>query len=74
LRDLLTHRTGLPRHDWVHMGGQLDNAGMLTALSHLEPNKPFRRAYQYRNLMYLVAGLVLELADSRDQRAGVIED
>jgi CubicO group peptidase (beta-lactamase class C family) len=27
LRDLLTHRTGVPRHDWVHMGGHLDNAG-----------------------------------------------
>ena len=59
LRDLLTHRTGLPRHDWVHMGGHLDNAGMLTAL-RLEPSKPFRSAYQYQNLMYLVAGLVLD--------------
>ncbi len=60
LRDLLTHRTGLPRHDWVHMGGHLDNAGMLAALRHLEPSKPFRSAYQYQNLMYLVAGIVLE--------------
>jgi CubicO group peptidase (beta-lactamase class C family) len=60
LRDLLTHRTGLPRHDWVHMAGHLDNAGMLEALRHLEPSKPFRSAYQYNNLMYLVARLVLE--------------
>jgi CubicO group peptidase (beta-lactamase class C family) len=60
LRDLLTHRTGLPRHDWVHMGGHLDNAGMLAALRHLEPSKPFRSTYQYQNLMYLVAGIVLE--------------
>jgi CubicO group peptidase (beta-lactamase class C family) len=60
LRDLLTHRTGLPRHDWVHMSGHLDNAGMLAALRHLEPSKPFRSAYQYQNLMYLVAGIVLE--------------
>jgi CubicO group peptidase (beta-lactamase class C family) len=40
LRDLLTHRIGLPRHDWVHLGGHLDNAGMLDALRHLEPSKP----------------------------------
>ncbi len=60
LRDLLTHRTGVPRHDWVHMGGHLDNAGMLGALRHLKPSKPFRSAYQYQNLMYLVAGIVLE--------------
>jgi CubicO group peptidase (beta-lactamase class C family) len=60
LRDLLTHRTGLPRHDLVHMDGHLDNAGMLAALSHLEPSKPFRGAWQYSNIMYFVAGLVLE--------------
>jgi CubicO group peptidase (beta-lactamase class C family) len=60
LRDLLTHRTGLPRHDGVHMDGHLDNAGVLAALSHLEPSKPFRGSWQYNNLMYLVAGLVLE--------------
>lgn len=60
LRDLLTHRTGLPRHDLVHMDGHLDNAGTLAALRHLEPSKPFRRTWQYNNLMYLVAGLVLE--------------
>ena len=60
LRDLLTHRTGLPRHDWVHMGGALDYAGMLAALQHLEPSKPFRSAWQYNNLAYVVAGLVLE--------------
>src|SRR5215831_14104192 len=60
LRDLLTHRTGLPRHDWVHTPGHLDNAGMLAVLRHLEPNKEFRSAYQYNNLMYLVAGMVAE--------------
>jgi CubicO group peptidase (beta-lactamase class C family) len=60
LRDLLTHRTGLPRHDWVHMGGHLDNAGILAALRHLEPSKPFRSTWQYNNLAYLVAGLMLE--------------
>jgi CubicO group peptidase (beta-lactamase class C family) len=60
LRDLLTHRTGLPRHDGVHVDGHLDHAGILAALSHLEPSKPFRGAWQYSNLMYFVAGLVLE--------------
>jgi len=60
LRDLLTHRTGLPRHDLVHMDGHLDNAGILAALRHLAPSKPFRGGWQYNNLMYFVAGLVLE--------------
>jgi CubicO group peptidase (beta-lactamase class C family) len=60
LRDLLTHRTGLPRHDWIHTPGHLDNAGMLAALRHLELSKEFRSAYQYNNLMYLVAGMLAE--------------
>jgi CubicO group peptidase (beta-lactamase class C family) len=60
LRDLLTHRTGLPRHDWVHQPGLLDNAGMLAALRHLDPSKEFRSAFQYQNIMYLVAGMVAE--------------
>jgi CubicO group peptidase (beta-lactamase class C family) len=60
VRDLLIHRTGLPRHDWVHTPGHLDNAGMLAALRQLEPSKEFRSAHQYNNLMYLVAGMVAE--------------
>jgi len=60
LRDLLTHRTGLPRHDWVHQPGHLDNAGMLAALRHLDPSKEFRSAFQYQNIMYLAAGMVAE--------------
>ncbi len=59
-RDLLTHRTGLPRHDWVHQPGHLDNAGMLAALRHLDPSREFRSAFQYQNIMYLVAGMVAE--------------
>ena len=46
LRDLLTHRTGLPRHDWVHTPGHLDNAGVLAALRHLDPSREFRSAFQ----------------------------
>jgi hypothetical protein len=33
---------------------------MLAALLDLEPSKEFRSAYQYNNLMYLVAGMVAE--------------
>jgi CubicO group peptidase (beta-lactamase class C family) len=33
---------------------------MLAVLRHLEPSKEFRSAYQYNNLMYLVAGMVAE--------------
>jgi len=34
VRDLLLHRTGLPRHDWVHMPGTLDRMGLVSALRY----------------------------------------
>jgi CubicO group peptidase (beta-lactamase class C family) len=58
--DMLTHRSGLPRHDWVHLPGQLSRAQMLAALAHLEPSRDFRTSYQYQNLLYNAAGMLAE--------------
>ena len=58
--DLLCHRTGLPRHDWIHAPGDLSTSQIISALRHLEPNCNLRAAYQYQNLGYLVAGHIAE--------------
>src|SRR5205085_9981482 len=60
VRDLLCHHWGLPRHDWIHMPGDLSRAQMLAALRHLEPSQDIRNAFQYQNLGYVAAGLVAE--------------
>lgn len=62
-RDLLTHRTGLPRHDklWVNNPG-LAGSALLQRLPYLKMTAPLRQRYQYNNLMYEVAGLVTERA------------
>ena len=60
VRDLLCHHSGLPRHDWIHMPGDLSPAQMLAALRYLEPSKDIRSVFQYCNLGYLVAGMVTE--------------
>ncbi len=60
VRDLLLHRTGLPRHDWVHMPGTLDRMGMVSALRYLKPTAELRAKWQYQNLMYNLAGVVAE--------------
>lgn len=60
VRDLLCHHSGLPRHDWIHMPGDLSNAQMLAALRHLAPSKDLRDTFQYSNLGYLVAGMITE--------------
>lgn len=60
VRDLLSHQSGLPRHDWVHVPGDLSPAEMLPLMRHLELSRDIRAAWQYNNLCYNVAGLLIE--------------
>jgi CubicO group peptidase (beta-lactamase class C family) len=60
VRDLLCHHSGLPRHDWVWLPGDLSPAQMLAAMRYLEPSDDIRSTHQYLNLGYLVASIVAE--------------
>ena len=60
VRDLLSHHTGLPRHDWIWMPGDLSRAEMLAALRYIEPSRDVRTAFQYSNLGYHAASIVAE--------------
>jgi CubicO group peptidase (beta-lactamase class C family) len=60
VRDLLCHHSGLPRHDWVWLPGDLTPAQMLAAMRYLEPSDDIRSTHQYLNLGYLVASIVAE--------------
>ena len=60
VRDLLCHLSGLPRHDWIWLPGDLSPAQMLAALRYLEPSDDIRSTHQYLNLGYLVASMVAE--------------
>lgn len=55
-RDLVTHRTGLPRHDFIRMSTYVDRAEVVRRLRYMPPSKSFREGYQYNNLMYVTAG------------------
>jgi CubicO group peptidase (beta-lactamase class C family) len=64
-RDLLTHRSGLPRYDLLWYGSSLTREELFGRLRYLEPSKGFRSFYQYQNLMYMTAGyLVGQVAGS----------
>ncbi len=55
--DLLSHRTGLPRHDLSWYFNRDDKREeMIARLRYLEPNKPLREVFQYNNFMFLSAG------------------
>ena len=60
VRDLLCHRTGLPRHDMLWEGTPFDRDELFRRLRYLPFSETFRSKYQYCNLMYMAAGVVLE--------------
>jgi CubicO group peptidase (beta-lactamase class C family) len=62
-RDLVTHRSGLPRHDLVWYNATRTRAELVAVLKYLEPSESFREKFQYQNLMFLTAGhLAAEVA------------
>lgn len=60
LRDLASHRSGLPRHDLMWYGSAASREELVHRLRHLQPSKPFRYVFQYQNMMYVTAGLLIE--------------
>jgi CubicO group peptidase (beta-lactamase class C family) len=59
-RDLVTHRSGLPRHDLLWYASGLSRRELYERLRHLEPSKPLRSLWQYQNLMFMTAGYLEE--------------
>jgi len=59
VQDLLCHQSGVPRHDWLHMPGDLSAAELLAPMRYLEPSRDIRAVFQYNNLCYNAAGLVI---------------
>ncbi len=63
-RDLVTHRSGLPRHDMSWYNSPATRKEMFERLRYLEPGKDFRTTFQYQNLMFMTAGyLASQVAD-----------
>ncbi len=58
--DLVTHRSGLPRHDALWYNATLSRQELAARLRWLEPSRDFRTDFQYNNLMYLTAGVLVE--------------
>jgi len=56
-RDLVTHRSGLPRHDLLWYNNNESTRGELVGrLAHLELTADLREKFQYNNLMFMTAG------------------
>ena len=60
VRDLITHRGGLPNADnlWTH--GDNSREEVIRRIRFIKPTYSFRGGYVYHNVMYTVAGAVIE--------------
>lgn len=60
--DLLSHRTGLPRHEFSWMAHpEKSRAELVAQLRHLPLSRDIRQTFQYCNLGYLTAGYLIEV-------------
>ncbi|KAF9524480.1 beta-lactamase/transpeptidase-like protein [Crepidotus variabilis] len=54
IQDLLSHRTGMPRHDFSYHFRDGSLGDMISKLRYLRPSAELRETFQYNNLMYSV--------------------
>lgn len=74
VRDMLSHRTGLPRHDFIDHLQNPDRDEVCASYRFLESTEPYLQAYQYSNQMYIYFGYVLEHITGRSYEQWLMED
>ncbi|HPV77335.1 MAG TPA: serine hydrolase [Gemmatimonadaceae bacterium] len=65
VRDLVTHRSGLPTANAVWYGTPYSREEILRRLRYRKPSASFRSTWQYQNEMFLAAGQVIAAVDGR---------
>jgi len=61
VKDIIVHRTGLPRHDMSWYLFSTDSRDeLLKRIEFMEPTAPLRQTWQYNNFMYLAQGMIAE--------------
>src|ERR1700731_5120809 len=58
LRDMLSHRTGVTRHDSIWFKSDFKRKELFEKLKYLEPQQPMRETFLYNNLMFSAAGYI----------------
>ncbi len=60
IRDMLSHRTGISRHDNIWYKSDFTRQQLFDRIKYLEPSIPLRQGYLYNNLMYAASGQIVE--------------
>lgn len=75
IRDMMTHRTGLPRHDYawyLFKSGSRDS--LLARIQYQEPSYGIREVYQYNNFMFLAQGMIAEKITGKSWEENIAEN
>ena len=65
LRDMLSHRTGITRHDTIWYKSDFSRRELFDRLKYLEPQEPIRQSFLYNNLMFAGVGYMIELQSGK---------
>src|ERR1017187_3029790 len=65
LHDMLSHRTGITRHDTIWYKSEFTRKELFDRLKYLEPQQPIRQMFLYNNMMYAATGYVIELESGK---------
>ena len=65
LRDMLSHRTGITRHDTIWYKSDFTRKELFDRLKYLEPQEPMRQTFLYNNLMFAGVGYMIELQSGK---------
>src|SRR6476620_8245631 len=65
LRDMLSHRTGITRHDSIWYQAPDSRKELFAKLRFMEPKEPPRTIFLYNNMMYAAAGYLIELQSGK---------
>jgi len=65
LRDMLSHRTGVTRHDLIWYESPFTRKELWDRMRYLEPSAPIRTTFLYNNLMYTAVGYAIEELSGR---------
>jgi CubicO group peptidase (beta-lactamase class C family) len=74
VRDMMCHRTGLPRHDYSWYYFPTDSRdSLIMRIQFQEPSAGIREKYQYNNFMFMLQGSIIEKITGKTWEENVSE-
>jgi CubicO group peptidase (beta-lactamase class C family) len=65
VRDMLSHRTGITRHDLIWYRSDFTRKELFDRLKYMEPKETPRQVFLYNNMMYAATGQIIEITSGK---------